>query len=73
MSEVIVYVVYHDPKDYPGSWVVRMHFITAGKVEPGKSVIVCRSLEEARATVPPDAVHLGRSIGDEPQIYEVWI
>jgi hypothetical protein len=74
MSEpIVMQVIYYNPKDYPGSWVVRSHFITPGKVEPGKMATVCQSLAEAREAIRPDSIRLGRSIGDEPQIYEVWI
>jgi hypothetical protein len=71
MSELIQYVIYDSPKDYPGKWVVRKWLITPGQITPGPAYI-CDSLEAAREHVPEGMYNLGRQPNDERPIQEVW-
>jgi hypothetical protein len=78
MSDAIeslpMWVIYYDPKDYPGKWVVRRFDISSAEgIVPQTEASVCDSLTEARAAVPLGASWLDRSPGDEPQIKEMWL
>ena len=81
MNELVQWVIYDSPEDYPGKWVVRRWLIAEGgavsgcwssEIIPGPAYI-CESLEEARAHVPEGFFNMGRQPGDETQIKEVWI
>lgn len=74
MEELVQYVIYERPTDYPDSFVVRRFQIKRGghityDVEPHS---VSATLSEARATIPPGQVCLARSEDDDPRIREVW-
>jgi len=69
-----MHVIYAHPKDFPDSYVVREHFVTAG----GKmftSLVSCRhaSLEEARASVRAERFCVPRHPDDDPVIVESWV
>ena len=68
-----MWVIYYDPLDYPGKWVVRRWLVEPGKVTGEPEPFVCDSLSEARAAVPPGAYRLNRAESDEPQIKEIWL
>jgi hypothetical protein len=61
-------VIYKDPRDYPGKFVVRRWWNHIPDREP---MLVCDSLEHARTAIPIHAVYLGRFDEDDPAIYEV--
>jgi hypothetical protein len=69
-----MYVVYFDPSDYPGRYVVRQWEVgprsTAHCSEP---LIVCDTLQQAQDAVPSGLVRLARDPLDEKQIQEVWV
>lgn len=70
-------VVYENPSDYPGRWVVRQHNISANgsTPEPGEPFAVAVSLDEARLairTAHPYMLRMHRLPDDEPQIFETW-
>jgi len=62
-------VIYRDPHDYPGKFVVRRWWNQIPEREP---TLVCDSIEQARTVIPIHAVYLGRYDEDDPAIYEVW-
>lgn len=69
-----VYVIYRNPTDHPGKFVVRIQFASAGSIQAAaQPLVICETLEEARAAIPPGLYNLGREAGDEPQIYEAWV
>jgi len=73
-SNLVMYVVYENPADYPDKWVVRDWKITTGVQAPEfEPRAVVESLKEARATIPEGAVNLGRRLLDDLCIYEVWV
>lgn len=74
MSEALFqYVIYFNPKDYPDRYVVRKWRITAGKLEAAIwPDTVTETLESARDAVPEGLVNIGRQLGDDPVIVEVW-
>lgn len=63
-------VVYKDPSDYPGKFVVRRW---RNQVPDSEPLMVCDSLEHARMAIPRDAGFLGRYEQDDPAILEVWL
>lgn len=70
-----MWTVYHDPKDFPGKYVVRKWRVgNGGLLEAAVAPdAVCASLEEARASVPQGKVKLGRNAPDDPCIVETWV
>lgn len=74
-GEVVLtqYVVYENPRDAPGMFVVREWHIARGHPEPvaGEGWVV-RTVEDARALIPPGLVCLGRQPDDDVAIVEVW-
>lgn len=74
--ELLVAVIYHDPSDYPGMYVVRQHHATSSgpptiDVEP---LAVTDTLEAAREAVPPQqSWRTDRFPEDDPTIVETWM
>lgn len=70
------YVVYFNPSDYPGKFVVRRFDILRRIPEPvpaKEPLIVTDDLERARCAVPFGLHRLPRFAGDDANILEVWI
>lgn len=70
-----MFVVYENPRDYPGKFVVRRwpNCLVPQPVPEAVPMIVCDSLDVARAAVPSWAVRLERFPDDDPAIREVWL
>lgn len=67
------YVIYDNPSDWPGSFVVRRWRIGKGTVEAEKlPQAVVSTLESARRCIPEGMVNIGRQPDDDPAIAEVW-
>lgn len=67
------WVVYFNPSDYPGKWVVRKFTIVAGRIEASDALHVCSSCSEARENIPLGLACIPRHAQDEPHIVEAWI
>jgi hypothetical protein len=69
-----VYVLYYNPSDYPGLYVVRRQVATATSitVDP-EPMAVTDTLMGARALLPVGLHRIERDIIDEPQIVETWL
>lgn len=73
------FVIYYDPTDYPGKYVLRRWRISATvagppKIEPDpEPMAVVNTLEQVRAAVPIGTVLISRDQNDDPAIVEVWI
>lgn len=69
-----VWVITHDPPDYPGKFVLREHVFAAGihAVEENPA-FVGDTLEAVRAAVPRGFRCIPRSPGDLPVIVESWL
>lgn len=65
-----LYVIYSDPLDAPGKFVLRRH--VGERPDPAPAAVV-DSLEACRAALPPGLFNLGRYDEDDPKIVEVWI
>ena len=69
-----VWTIYREPDDYPGQWVLRGHEVFPGRCVTAHSVcFVTRTLDEARAKVPPGTRRLRRAQEDHPVIHECWV
>lgn len=76
MAEVVmtVWVIYENPADYPGKFVVRPQQVYSDSsivIAPEPTAVV-DTLHEARWQVPPRLYRQSRQPGDEPQIVETW-
>lgn len=69
-----IYVVYANPLDYPGRYVVRRQGVSRGRVDIDPEPLgVVDTLDQARDLLPPGLTWLDRQPGDEPQIVECWL
>lgn len=68
------FVVYKNPTDYPGKFVVRRFVISLGAFTADPvPLIVCENIEEARESIPEWAAMICRDPNDAPAIQEVWL
>jgi hypothetical protein len=69
-----IFVIYKEPSDYPGKWVIREQRIKAGSVEiMAQPYGVFDDLLEARDAIPIGLYQMPRQEGDHPDIFECWI
>lgn len=68
-GELEVYVIYHDPADHPGQYVVRRWV----GLTPHEHVAIASTLDEARAAIPTGLYPIARSDTDDPVIVESWV
>jgi hypothetical protein len=68
-----IWVVYLNPTDYPGRYVVRRQRAFAGQVEVDPHpAVVAETLDEARAWVPYGLYCQPAHPEDDPAILETW-
>ena len=68
-----VYVVYYDPSDYPGLYVVRRQVAGRGTVTTDREPLtVAKTLKEARQCIPAGLERFQPSPDDDPVIVETW-
>jgi hypothetical protein len=72
-GNLVFWVIYRHPRDYPDKWVLRGQEITKAGVKAQQGCFVADTLEEVRAQVPLGNTRLARHPDDEPAIYEVWL
>lgn len=74
-SVLTVWVVYCNPKDYPGRFVVRPQFVfSRGRIEVGQEpTAVVDSIDEARSHIPPGLQWFPRQPADDRTIVETWL
>lgn len=65
-----IYVIYDNPRDYPGKFVVRRWIGLQACAEPEG---VFTTINEARTVVPAGAVFITPYDTDDPCIAEVWL
>lgn len=69
-----MWVIYENPSDYPGKFVVRLWHPGAGFLEAAKDpTAVVETLEEARKAIPEGRHRLPRQASDDPVIVETWM
>jgi len=69
-----IFVIYRDPSDYPGKYVLRRQLVSGGviTVDP-EPMAVGDTLMHARAQLPMGLHRMERHQDDEPQIVECWL
>lgn len=72
-TDIVMYVIYRYPADYPDKYVMRKTFITSSGIVMDRDCVLADSLEEVRSKVPPNLYNIGRSPMDEEQIVETWM
>jgi hypothetical protein len=71
---LIQYAIYDHPSDFPEHFVVRQwHVNDDGDITPALWCDVAKSLDAARALLPPGLLRLERLANDDPVIVEVWL
>jgi hypothetical protein len=69
-----IWVVYFNPRDHPGKWVLRgQDVIRGGGIRPQPAIFIEDSLEAVRTHLPPGLVMLMRDPSDDPVIHETWV
>jgi hypothetical protein len=69
-----MWVVYSDPKDFPGKYVARRHDLYHGREAAASDEhYVADTLEEIRAAIPGDLVCFARLPDDDVKIVETWL
>jgi hypothetical protein len=71
-DDLTIWTIYQAPRDFPEGYVVRPWTITRGGPAPGMA-FTARSLEDARANVPPGLYRQDRAPDDDPAIVETWL
>lgn len=69
---LIQYTIYRHPSDFPEFYVVRRWIIDSKGFRPMLAGCLCRTLEEARETIPEWMFCLTRDPQDDPVIVETW-
>lgn len=73
-DEIIQYVIYERPSDYPGGFVVREFRIDVhATIKVRSEAKYCASLEIARKLIPEGLFRVPRIPEDDPVIVEVWL
>lgn len=72
-TELSLWTIYRQPRDYPHGYVLRRHVASAKGSRPTEDAFYAYTLAEIRLLVPPGLVCIGREDGDEPQIVETWL
>jgi hypothetical protein len=67
------WVIYKNPKDCPGRYVLRKQYATREGVVVDKDSFVAIEPQELREQMPPGLVKIGPQPGDDPVILEVWV
>jgi hypothetical protein len=68
-----IWVVYHNPRDHPGKWVLRGQDIGSGTVTPRPACYIADSYEKLLTSLPPGVLRMPRYDDDDPVIYESWM
>lgn len=69
-----MFVIYQNPRDYPGKYVVRAWDIGSATISPEMEPRhVSDSIEGARDSLPPGLMKLDRAPFDDEVIVETWI
>lgn len=69
-----IVVIYKDPSDYPGCFVARRQWASAGEILiDAEPLAIAGNVHDVRSVVPPGMVRIPRSPDDEPHLLESWI
>lgn len=73
VEQLVIWTVFRYPRDFPGFYVVRASDIEPNLCTPRQVGCLCRTLEEARESVPLGLHNIGRHPTDDNSILESWI
>jgi hypothetical protein len=73
MSVLVQHIVYFNPSDCPGKYVIRKVLIDDGKFHMEKAAIILDSYAQVREFIPDGLVRMSRHQDDDPVIVETWI
>ena len=73
MNGLDLYVVYRNPSDFPGQYVVRRQVAGPGVIFKDARPLAVGNLAAVRAALPTGLVRLERDPNDDPCIFEVWL
>lgn len=73
MNGLDLYVVYRNPSDFPGQYVVRRQVAGPGVIFKDARTLAVGNLAAVRAALPVGLVRLDRDPNDDPCIFEVWL
>jgi hypothetical protein len=77
MDALSIWVITHNPSDFPGKYVVRRHEVTrsiaGGASRPTGDVEVGDTLDEVRNLVPAWAIRFDRNPEDDAVVVESWL
>jgi hypothetical protein len=71
-----LFVIYKNPRDYPGKFVLRRWRVgngTPGPIADPDPIAVTDSLQAVRDRIPSWCVNIGRYDCDDAAILEVWV
>jgi hypothetical protein len=69
--EMLLWVIYQSPSDYPGRFVARPHNALEQRVLT--AILIANTLNELRTKVPAGLALLAREPNDDPVIIETWV
>ena len=72
-DKLTIWVIYKNPRDHPGKWVLRGQDVGSGTVTARPDCMVADTYEEVHAALPPGLHRLHRFPDDDPVIYETWL
>jgi hypothetical protein len=73
-DDLTMWTIYQAPKDFPDGFVVRPWTLTRGGGGPVPGMaFTARTLEDARANVPPGLYRQERAPEDDHTIVETWL
>lgn len=65
-------MIYFNPSDCPGHYVLRPQRLEGDAVRPMPQSYRAKTLPEIRAYLPKGLFYMPRDSADEPQIVETW-
>lgn len=68
-----IWVVYENPSDYPGKYVLRRQTAEKGSISKDSECVVKDSYEELIEHIPQGKTRINRDLQDDPVIMETWI
>jgi len=68
-----MFVIYHNPRDYPGKFVTRRWLVHNTMNPDLRPMAVEATIEDARRALPSGLVKMHRIPGDDRVIVESWV
>jgi len=73
VTSLEIYVIYFNPEDYPGKYVVRRQIASNKGVLTDRKCTLHTTLKEARSAIPITKTNIKRMPEDVACIVETWI